>query len=155
MNKIKFSVEEKNAIAIKAIKTPEGRKAFAKMIVNRIKYKRQLEFAFGGTGGGIVKEYYKEYEDKDETLDNAIKEIENWSEECPEECEGFEFSNEIYDKEDEEKVSFILSSLPEDRCHMPEMCGSIAGILFSHGFLEESLQILQVEDADDYRYWDS
>ena len=42
-----------------------------------------------------------------------------------------------------------------DKCSHPEICGTVAGILYRNGKLVEALDFLEVIDVEEERYWDS
>ncbi len=54
-----------------------------------------------------------------------------------------------------ECLKFIGDFLENRTESYPELCGSVAGILFREGKLQEALDFLEVSDIEENRYWDS
>ena len=118
-------------------------------------YDKKIDLAFYGSGGGIVWEYYQEAIRGTETLKDVVDRIEHdlglymlddWHPDIVVIDNG--------NCSDEDRVAFINSYM-RDKCCNPELCGTVAGILFRNGEREMVLEFLEIDDLDEPRYWDS
>lgn len=117
-------------------------------------YNKQIELAFYGTGGAIVKDCYdtaiRGVESLTDIVDSIIDEYRAYPEEYSHMDEMFRPSP----TDQKELISFIECFM-QHKESSPELCGTVAGILFRDGKLEDALKFLEVHDMNKPRYWDT
>jgi len=137
-------------------------------------YDKKIVFAFGcGEGGLYVKENYDDAVRGTDTLGDIVKQLveEMKFDLAQEKTKGkysdysdyIETKHELYktlvernvDSNISEQLKFVEDFLENRKESHPELCGSVAGILFREGKLQEALDFLEVSDMEENRYWDS
>lgn len=120
-------------------------------------YDKKIELAFYGQGGYYVKENYVESLSSDRQLIDIVKDVKN-DIRLEKEEEGEDVS--VFDKidlprDEQECLSWLEFYLGDKKISYPELCGSIAGVLFRSGERENVLRFLEVLDLNEPIYWDS
>jgi hypothetical protein len=123
-------------------------------------YDKKIALAFGGGQGGVyVRENYDDAVRSNETLAeiviNLVHDIQTEINDCPEDVE--EEHIELVSHQpcnSAECLEFINKYMGEKMSH-PELCGTVAGILFREDKLQEALDFLEVSDMEEERMWDS
>ncbi len=135
-------------------------------------YDKKIVFAFGcGEGGLYVQENYNDAIRSTTTLEDIVKGlIEDMNLDlCDYEKSKNKYSKYMEDKcilyksliarvicnKESDYIKFINDFLENRKESHPELCGSVAGILFREGKLQEALDFLEVSDMEEDRYWDS
>ena len=124
-------------------------------------YDEKIALAFQcGEGGLYCQEYYDEAVRGNESLTDVVEGLKS----------DMRLSLEYKDDETKIKYERWLKIMPHtfDAClsfledylefrkeSHPELCGTIAGIMFRHGERKRVLEFLEVVDMDEPRYWDS
>jgi len=136
-------------------------------------YDKKIVFGFGcGAGGLYVKEHYDDAVRGTETLGDIVKQLVeemkfDLAQEKPKPeakyLDYIETKHKLYrnlaertvDDNISEHLKFIEDFLENRKESCPELCGSVAGILFREGMLQDALNFLEVSDMEENRYWDS
>jgi hypothetical protein len=123
-------------------------------------YDKKIVLAFGcGAGGLYVREHYDEAvrgsENLQDVVNYIIEDIKYDLDNYPDDVD--EHHKKLLERvvnSDEECIGFINEFLHNKEAY-PELCGTVAGILFREGKLKEALDFLEVSDMEEERYWDS
>lgn len=120
-------------------------------------YDAKIELAFYGTGGGIVKENYDEAVRGTETLADVCGGVREWVDSDLTKYDDTPLATLPVPSNDEEFLHYLdaYTEIGSGKCSHPELCGTVAGILFRDGKKEEALMFLGVHDTDEPIYWDS
>jgi len=125
-------------------------------------YNKKIVLAFGFGGGGLyVREHYDEAVNSTETLKSVVNDLRSdikieLSQDPNNIEDGHkELLDRVHPTNDEECIRFIDDYLGELKECYPELCGTVAGILFREGKLEETLKFLEVADTEEEIRWDS
>jgi hypothetical protein len=121
-------------------------------------YDKKMELAFDcGEGGLYAKENYDSAIRESKTLEGFVDDLIHDIKIDP---EGYSHLIPIKrPTSDEGRVEFIEAFIRQefgfDKCGSPEICGTVAGIMFRDGEREKVLEFLEIDDMDEPRYWDS
>ena len=124
-------------------------------------YDEKIVLAFQCGGGGLYcREYYNEAVRGNENLTDVVEDIKSDMRlDLEDEDDGtkrkYERLLEIMPHNLDACLSFFEDYLEGRKESHPELCGTIAGIMFRHGERKRVLEFLEVSDLSEYRYWDS
>ncbi|GAF79942.1 unnamed protein product [marine sediment metagenome] len=120
--------------------------------VSKKEFEEKLELAFYGSGGGIVLECLEQSAIGDRSIKDELDDI---IEDSLSDDEIFEDLSHLPEPTNDEERLIRIEEYIGEKCCFPEICGSIAGILYRDGKLKECLEFLEVFDITEPRRWDS